>query len=158
MDPSSPIEKHFVFPPILYAGCQNIYILLSIASTRTGTASKGVARKVTCYEPIFSARCVSTYQYLSIHVLKSIHSSSNVASVTGYNAPLHTTAILNVESARKRLARLTKQKTSPGAWSSPKKPQRPVHTSSSAPSPTPTPGPHATSRARSCSPTSSLLH
>jgi hypothetical protein len=28
MDPSSPIEKHFVLPPILYAGCQHI---LSIA-------------------------------------------------------------------------------------------------------------------------------
>jgi hypothetical protein len=32
MDPSSPIEKHFVLPPILYAGCQYIHILLSIAS------------------------------------------------------------------------------------------------------------------------------
>ena len=30
MDPSSPIEKHFVLPPILYGGCQ--HILLSIAS------------------------------------------------------------------------------------------------------------------------------
>ena len=32
MDPSSPIEKHFVLPPILYAGCQHIHILVSIAS------------------------------------------------------------------------------------------------------------------------------
>ena len=52
MDPSSPIEKHFVLPPILYAGCQQIHILLSILPlcTRTDTASKGVARKVESFE------------------------------------------------------------------------------------------------------------
>ena len=30
MDPSSPIEKHEVLPPILYAGC--LFLLLSVAS------------------------------------------------------------------------------------------------------------------------------
>lgn len=46
MDPSFPIEKHFVLPRMLYAGCQ--HILSSIASyytsTRTDTASKVVTR------------------------------------------------------------------------------------------------------------------
>jgi hypothetical protein len=47
MDPSSPIEKHFVLPPILYAGCQ--HILLSIASYHyaeelTQPAKKGLAK------------------------------------------------------------------------------------------------------------------
>ncbi len=36
--------------------------------------------------------------------------ATTVTSVAGCNAPLHTTAVLGVESARKRQARLTKQK------------------------------------------------
>jgi small subunit ribosomal protein S15 len=64
---------------------------------------------LTCYEPIFREVCIDIP--ISVHTrAESIYSGSNVASVATHNAPLHTTAILNVESARKRLARLTKQK------------------------------------------------
>ena len=53
MDPSSPIEKHFVLPPILYEGCQ--HISLSIASYHhaqelTRPAKKWLAKShLNCY-------------------------------------------------------------------------------------------------------------
>ena len=62
MDPSSPIEKHFVLPPILYAGCQQIHILLSIASYHyaqelTRPSKKWLAKVGCLCEPLLSALC-----------------------------------------------------------------------------------------------------
>jgi hypothetical protein len=42
MDPSSPIEKHFVFPPILYAGS---HLLSIITRYKANTESKEEPRK-----------------------------------------------------------------------------------------------------------------
>ena len=68
MDPSSPIEKHFVLPPILYAGCQNIYILVSIASyyyaqERTRPAKEWLAKSVR--EPVRGCMRLSLRLYRS---------------------------------------------------------------------------------------------
>ena len=47
MDPSSPIEKHFVLQPILYAGCQHIFIIIASyyhAQELTWRAKKWLAK------------------------------------------------------------------------------------------------------------------
>jgi small subunit ribosomal protein S15 len=49
------------------------------------------------------------YRLIYLHVRTKSFLGSNVSTVTR-NAPLHTTAVLSVESARKRQARLTRQK------------------------------------------------
>ena len=80
----------------------------------SSTAQKRWRKNAT---DLSSTRCILTHDFSTSTTLKTTYPGSNVAVAAAASsarstntAPLHSSAVLNVESARKRQARLTRQK------------------------------------------------